>query len=360
LTKFSSVRARSQRISALLSKSRLLERKYNSIFVFTHRQADPDALCSAYAVSELILKTQEKKNPNKPTSVLSARKIIAPQGASSLGVNVCKALGIPFEEKIEAAEIEKADLIIAVDVGENELLEPYLTQITNSKAMKILIDHHSSAADDKALSKERVDPFDYRFVDSKATSTCEIVTSLYPPGLLDLTVSKILLVGLLFDSQHLSIATARTLEGALKLVKKGARIDEAKELLRSKPERSEIIARLKSSQRLKYREIGNYILAETQVSSFQAAVARMLLDIGADVGIAFGEHEDETRISIRTTQRFFRETGIDMGVLLSRLSKERAMKGGGHSTAASLSGKGSTAASMERIISELAKRLPEI
>jgi nanoRNase/pAp phosphatase (c-di-AMP/oligoRNAs hydrolase) len=357
LSKASRVRAQSQTFTSLVNRSGILKNRYGSVLIFTHRQADPDALCSAYAVSQLLVKGYEDRH--RISDVTRGSKIITPQGASMLGLSICKALSIPFDDKIDSAEIENADLIVLVDVGDKELLEPYLVAITNSKAKKILIDHHSSTdAGTKTCCAEEIHPYDYIFVDSKATSTCEIITLGLPLKLLDQNLAKVLLVGLLYDSQHLAIATDKTLEAALKLVRNGARIDQAKELLRSRPERSEMIARLKSSQRLKYREIGKYLLAETQVSSFQAAVARMLLDIGADVGIAFGEHEDEVRISVRTTQRFFRETGIDMGVLLSNISRESGITGGGHSTAASISGKTSSEALLGRIISDLMKALP--
>jgi nanoRNase/pAp phosphatase (c-di-AMP/oligoRNAs hydrolase) len=343
----------SQNLSSFLSESHLFEKKYLSVIAFTHRQADPDALCSAYSISELILRVQKAKRTIGENAE-PFLKIISPKGASTLCTRLSKALSIPFDEEIAPDEIERADLIIVTDVAENSLLEPYLKPIYESKAFKILIDHHSSAV------KGEKSEFDYELVEKKATSTCEIVANLYPQELLDTRMSKILLVGLLFDSQHLSIATEMTLEATLKLVRSGGKIDEAKELLRSKPDRSEVIARLKSSQRLKYREIGSYILAETQVSSFQASVARMLLDIGADIGIAYGEQEkNETRISIRTTQRFFREMGVDLGALVSRISKEEGeITGGGHATAASMTATQSKANSVvEKVVSELRRAL---
>ncbi len=99
-------------------------------------------------------------------------------------------------------------------------------------------------------------------------------------------------------------------------------------------------------------------MAETEVSSFQATVARMLVDIGADVGVAFGEHENETRVSIRTSQRFDSETHIDIGALLSKISQEMGMTGGGHPSAASISGNASASKVIERIVDELKTMLP--
>jgi nanoRNase/pAp phosphatase (c-di-AMP/oligoRNAs hydrolase) len=325
--------------------------------VFTHRQADPDALCSAYVLTEIFSRLRKTAKKSQLSSNFTS-KIVAPQGASVLGSKVCKALSIPFEEEISDSEIQGADLIAAVDLGERELLDPYLGQIQKSQARKILIDHHSSSSETKPSSETEVELFDEKFVNPSATSTCEIISLGFAQKLLDQRLSKLLLVGLLYDSQHLSIATDSTLEAALRLLRKGARIDEAKDILRSRPDRSELIARLKSSQRLKFEELGKYIVAQTQVSSFQASVARMLLDIGADLGIAFGEHEDESRISVRATQRFFRETGIDLGVVLSNIAKERGIIGGGHSTAASLSGKAPEKELTDKIISSVKERLP--
>ena len=97
---------------------------------------------------------------------------------------------------------------------------------------------------------------------------------------------------------------------------------------------------------MKYVEVGKYLVLFSEVSSFQASVARTLLDIGGDVGIAYGLNEKETRISVRSTQRFFKETKIDLGSILSEISGEQnnntgtspdlpGATGGGHSTAAS-------------------------
>lgn len=317
-----------------------------NVLLFTHRQADPDALCSAYAISSFL---QSRRKQEGKTRVGSKRKdrefickIVAPQGASTLGINVCKSLSIPFQGEVSPQEIQNSNLIILVDVGNPKLTEPYLESISKSRAVKILLDHHSSTSSthENGNGRPSFDFLDRTFLDEHATSTCEMVTLEYPKEMLDQRTSLVLLVGLLFDSQHLGIATSSTLRAALKLVKTGgARIDEAKELLRSRPDRSETIARLKSAQRLRFEEIGKkYFLAQSEVSSFHASVARMLIDVGADVGIAYGEQGHEARVSVRASQKFFRETSIDVGSMLGKLSDELGLTGGGHSTAASISG----------------------
>jgi nanoRNase/pAp phosphatase (c-di-AMP/oligoRNAs hydrolase) len=350
------------RYLSICKQSSPSSRTWNAL-LFTHRQADPDALCSAYAISS-FLRGRQKEGETKVESVRKDRefvcKIVAPQGASTLGVNVCKSLSIPFQEEISPEEIENSNLIVLVDVGNPKLTEPYLESISNSPAEKILLDHHSSSSsrDKNGNEQSSFDFLDRTFLDEHATSTCEMVTLEYPKQMLDQRTSLVLLVGLLFDSQHLGLATSSTLEAALRLVKNGARIDEAKELLRSRPDRSETIARLKSAQRLRFEEVGKYLLAQSEVSSFHASVARMLIDLGADVGVAYGKQGQEARVSVRASQRFFRETSIDVGSLLGKLSDELALTGGGHSTAASISGAKPANEIAQGIISAIKSKLP--
>src|SRR5579864_755896 len=144
-----------------------LARTRNAL-IFTHRQADPDALCAAFAVSEYLSSVSEKDVSGVPISI----KIVAPHGANLLGNSVCQKLGFSFTETVSNESVSIADLIIAVDVGEPELLEPYLRSIVMNQGQKILIDHHGSNAN----SNESIWKGFQLIVDEKATSTCEIVT----------------------------------------------------------------------------------------------------------------------------------------------------------------------------------------
>jgi nanoRNase/pAp phosphatase (c-di-AMP/oligoRNAs hydrolase) len=293
---------------------------------FTHRQADPDAICAAAGLSLLVQR-----------SFLDRRlesTIVAPQGASVLGEKISSAFGLEIQHEIDPELILESDLIVSIDTGDAHLLEPYLEPIRNSCAKKILIDHHVSS-----FGNETWKGFDGAIIDSKATSTCEIVTLGFPQEILSKEVSKLLLTGLMFDSQHLGLANANTLEAALILVKAGADISDSKKLLRYVPDRSELLARLKASQRLQFEECNGHLLVRSEVSSFQASAARMLVDIGADVGIALGENSGETRLSARSTQSFHKETGIDLAEEIRKVADHFAIIGGGHATAASLSGK---------------------
>ncbi len=326
--------------------SRIPDKKTARILVFTHRQADPDALCAASGLLALI--AQSFPNLKIESS------IVVPQGASSLGQTVCNQLGIEFTTSMENTTVHNCDLILVVDTGDPHLLEPFSEQIMKSVARKILIDHHSSSQIEGNWSG-----FDRVSVDRNSTSTCEIIALGFPGEHLSTEIAGKLLTGLMFDSQHLGIATASTLEAALILVRAGAEIDSARRALRNKPNRSELLARIKSAQRLQYEEVGKFLILKTEVSSFHASVARMLLDVGADVGIAFGESDEEARVSVRSTQTFFKETGIDLAEQVKKISDALGIVGGGHPTAASLSGKGEPVELAKKIVEGLKLILPK-
>jgi nanoRNase/pAp phosphatase (c-di-AMP/oligoRNAs hydrolase) len=325
--------------------AQIQDKKTIRILLFTHRQADPDALCAASGLVSLIVDSFSGK--------LIESSIVVPQGASLLGQSVCTQLGIKYTNEMTDSNLQDCDLLIVVDTGDPHLLEPFMAKVMNCTARKILVDHHSSSVLPGTWSGFRL------FVDRNATSTCEIITQSFSAKDLSTEVARKLLVGLMFDSQHLGIATESTLEAALILVRAGAEIDWARKVLRSRASRSELLARLKSAQRLQYEEVGKYLMVKTEVSSFQASVARMLLEIGADVGIAYGESDGEARVSVRSSQSFFRETNIDLAEQIKKVSESSGMSGGGHPTAASLSGKGIALELANSLVQSLKSVLPK-
>ncbi|MHB1868292.1 MAG: DHH family phosphoesterase [Nitrososphaerales archaeon] len=326
--------------------SRVDEEQTAKILVFTHRQADPDALCAASGLCQLLVDAFPKRTLDI--------QIIVPQAASLLGQSVCSQLGIKFVTEMENDRINDCNLIVIVDTGDPHLLEPYSAQIMNSTARKILVDHHSTSK-----SSDNWRGLDGSCVERGATSTCEIVARGFAETRFSKELALTLLTGLMFDSQHLGIATASTLEAALILVKAGAEIDAAKGALHNKPDRSELLARVKSAQRLQYEQIGKFLILKTEVSSFHASVARMLLMIGADVGVAYGESDGEARVSVRSSQSFFKETGIDLAEEAKKISDFLGIAGGGHPTAASLSGKAVPVELANKLIQDLKLTLPK-
>lgn len=291
-------------------------KKVKNLAILCHRNADPDSYLSAYAISRLV----------KTIAPKCVVHIIAPGGVTSI---VKKLMEYFHQTLLEASDVDYG-LYIAVDVGHTELLNEWADRLRSSKAMKILIDHHPLQGDSI---------YDIKIVNTTATSTAEVVHSLYKESKVKMLskVSQALLTAILFDSQHLAIANENTLRTVLELIKKGAKLEKARLMLRSIPEYGEVIAKLKGAQRLKIYKAGKWVFAVTSIGSFQAHVARALLGLGAELSVASGRVNNETRISLRSTARFYNETKLHLGITIAgRVAKMFGGYGGGHPTAASL------------------------
>ncbi len=283
--------------------------------VVCHRNADVDAYLSAYAISRLVKKLSPR-----------ARIVIAsPDGMTALAERVRSH----FTHEVVTESEDDYDLFIVVDVGHSELLKSWLQKMKESGGAKVLVDHHP-------LHDEGI--YDRTIVDPEATSAGEVVYSLFRSlhVSVDRKTAQALLTAILFDSQHLSIAGVHGLKTALALVERGADLELAKRMLRSPPDYGEVIAKLKGAQRLLILRVGSWVIATSVIRSFQAPVARSLVGLGADLAVVSGETEGETRTSLRSTARFFDETGIHLGTQVAVLVAQRLGGfGGGHPTAAS-------------------------
>jgi phosphoesterase RecJ-like protein len=299
--------------------------KIKTVGVVCHRHADPDAYMSAYAVSHLMAKLTP-----------SARvDVILPDGMSLL----TRKLADSFkpENVIEEGERDGKmadqgptayDLLVAVDIGHTELLKDWQGKLSGSDCMKVLIDHHPI---------QNASPYDRMIVDTTSSSASEIVATIFRElGVeMDQRTAQALLLGIMFDSQHLLIAKDRTLREVVRLLDKGANIEEARHVLRTPPEYGEVIAKLKSAKRAKAHKVGAWVIVTSTVGSFQSSVARAFVSMGADVAIVAGETGGETRGSMRANQRFWEATKIHLGMDVAAAIARDDGYGGGHPTAAS-------------------------
>jgi nanoRNase/pAp phosphatase (c-di-AMP/oligoRNAs hydrolase) len=104
---------------------------------------------------------------------------------------------------------------------------------------------------------------------------------------------------------------------------------------------SERVARLKACKRAKFFKIGEWIIAFSHVSAYQASAARAIMDIGAHVAIVAGQKNESLEISMRCTRDFQEKTGVHLGKDIAKpLGEQLRGMGGGHSTAAGVNGIG--------------------
>lgn len=317
--------------------------KVKRVGVICHRHADPDAYMAAFAISSLMAKMAPAARVD----------VILPDGMSLLTRRLAESFRL--ENLVEGGgEGATYDLLVAVDMGHTELLKDWLGKLRDSPATKVLIDHHPIQEDS---------PYDHMLVDTAASSASEIVATIFRDLGVDMEAqaAQALLLGIMFDSQHLLIAKERTLREVVRLLDGGASIDDARGLLRSPPDYGEVIAKLKAAKRLKLYRVAGWVVVTTTVGSFQSNAARALVSMGADVAIVCGETGGETRGSFRAHQRFWEATRIHLGTDLAAAVSREGGYGGGHPTAASFVSNISEGKAVDdslRILSALLRETP--
>jgi len=321
----------------------LLERaRPRKALVLCHHNADPDAACSALALAELL----EALVPGV------AVKCFAAQGVSKVSKRVLEYLGFSFSDH---ADPGWADVLFMVDTNNTEQLEE-LKEAVEARAAEVplvVIDHHA-----RHPSTERLAAL--YLVDDKASSTCELILRLYEDLGLELSprAAKALFLGIAYDTRHLVFAGADTFLAVAKLVRAGARPRELFPLLSTEMDYSERVARLKACMRARVYKFGEWLVALSHVSAFQASAARALLSLGAHLAIVAGEREGRLRVSMRATEEFASRTGVHLGRDLARpLGELINGMGGGHALSAGANGEGSVEEAIEACLALLVKRL---
>ncbi len=308
--------------------------------IVSHRLSDADAYCSAYALASLFRKTV------KGVKV----EVGAPQGYTALAEKIRRDLGGEVSDK---PDLHDTDLLVFVDTGDAPQLDEWLLEIKESEAWKVAIDHHPESPSIAAIVNRQV-----TFED--ATSTSEIIYRLFlakgvRPSRKD---ALAILLGIFCDSQSLRLASRETLRTVVDLTGRGASLEDVRSILSQVRSRSEVVARLKSAQRLKMFDLGGWLVCDTTIGSFHAVAAKSLLDLGADAGVAVGGVDGEVRGSLRATMRFCRETGVHLGKdVVEEVASLFNGSGGGHAGAASFTVSASAEVLRNRVLKIIAEKI---
>jgi len=291
------------------------------VALLCHRNADPDSFGSAYALRELLTKVYAD------IDVL----IVAPEGLNSSSRRLLKHIdSVNVLENIEG----NVDVLIMVDAISFIQLG-YLSDFVKSSSIPLMvIDHHEPL-------KETIERALYVASNTNVSSTAEIVTHFFKE--LHLNISKssalALLTAILSDSKRFLIASIETFKNVCFLMENGGDYGLALSIISEPMDISERIARLKGAQRLKLFRWGKWLIVFSNVSSFEASLARALIDLGGDLAIVVGGEGDDVRVSARSTEAFYKETGFHLGRdLMIPLGEFIGGTGGGHSTAAGANG----------------------
>jgi nanoRNase/pAp phosphatase (c-di-AMP/oligoRNAs hydrolase) len=170
--------------------------------------------------------------------------------------------------------------------------------------------------------------------------------------------AKALFLGIAFDTRHFVLANSSTLKTIADLIDAGVNAQTTLSMLSLPMDFSERVARLKACRRARLFKIGEWIIALSHVSAYQASAARAITDLGAHVTAIAGQKNESIEISLRCTREFHEKTGIHLGRDIAKpLGEYLHGMGGGHSTAAGVNGVGEIDAGLKRCLRLLKEKL---
>ncbi len=277
--------------------------------ILTHHNADIDAVGSALALQAGLEKIGIK------TDVAAAESISKPAQKLAQGEN--------FIIDPDCAQYENV-VLVETSVPEQ------LASVKNLRA-DIIIDHHpagSLAAQAKIV-----------YIDEEAKSTAQIVYKILKnlSVEIDKKFATAIACGIVADTAHLRIAEIEEFETLIELLKTGIKFEDILKLIETPSDASEHTACLKAAMRMEVWKIGDLLLAISRVVSHEAAAARALLRLGADIAVVVAEKENEVRISSRG-KNWILERGINLSEIFKDVGKIIGGSGGGHDLAGSANG----------------------
>lgn len=302
-------------------------KKAENPLILAHHNADIDAVGSSIALYEII---GGKGDLAVPDSIS--------RGAREL------AEGYDF---LVSPSLEGYDLLVILDCASSEQLGKM--DVDRFVGKIIMIDHHSGG--------DLTEVVDECILESDSRSTAEIIYKLFGEEDINEKASLGILCGIIADTAHLKNADSKHFRYISDLLKGiGISYSEVLSILHTSTELSERIARVKAASRMEAYRFDETIVAFSSVGSYEAAAARALLRLGADVGIVFCPRKDEMRISGRCRNSLTEK--IHLGEeLFAPLEDVIEGSAGGHDAAASANGKNKDE---EEIKNEMVKRLTEI
>jgi len=293
------------------------------VILLCHHNADPDAICSAYAFQSLLT----KRRPNMRVEIGTG------QGISRLSKHILKHISIIVKLQ---PDVEKADVIVLLDTNTIQQLGQLAERVSKTAVPIIVIDHHAVHPQTEQIAKLCI-------TNEEASSTCEMVYGFYQELNIkpDLDVAKALFLGITFDTRHFVLANSSTFKTISELSDTGVNPQEELSSLALPMDFSERVARMKACKRAKLIKIEKWIIALSHVSAYQASAARALVDLGAHMAAVAGQKNEKIEISMRCTRDFNIATGIHLGRDIAKpLGEYLQGMGGGHATAAGVNGTG--------------------
>jgi phosphoesterase RecJ-like protein len=318
----------------------LNETHASHVLLLCHHNADPDAVCSAYAFQGLLAK-------HIPDLTV---EIGAGQGISRLSKHILKH--IPIAVNMEP-DVGKASVIVLLDTNTTQQLGRLAKRVVKTEAPIIVIDHHAAHPQTEQIARLCI-------TNEEASSTCEMVYNFYRQLNIkpSLNEAKALFLGITFDTRHFILANSSTFKTISELTDIGLNPQKELSALALPMDFSERVARMKACRRAKLIKIDDWIIALSHVSAYQASAARALVDLGAHMAVVAGQKNEKIEISMRCTRDFNQVTGIHLGRDIAKpLGEYLNGMGGGHAAAAGVNGVGHSQKALKRCLRLVKEKL---
>ncbi len=277
---------------------------YHNILYLCHRNADPDAVSSAFALSEAIGGT-----------------VGLIDGSNRVGSLLIDKLEI---EVIVNPDTTDYDLVVVVDTSTSAQLNDI------ELGHYCVIDHHATTA-----LTENASFYLHRPATSVAEIVYNVLTYMEAPIMYRTAIG--LMTGIVTDTGHFKHATSETFRTFADIIESsGVEYGEVLELMAATPQDVSMrIAMLKSANRAHVERVGDWLVVVSHVSSFGGSAASMLLNIGADVALIGTSKDGSVRVSGRA-KRDAVNAGVNLGQIMEEVSENYEGTGGGHAGAAGI------------------------
>ena len=277
---------------------------YSNILYLCHRNADPDAVGSAYTLAQAI---------GGDVGIVDGCNRVAKMLINELDIEI-----------VNNPDPSDYDFTVVVDTS----TQVQLNDIILGKYA--VVDHHSTCS-----LKNNAEFYLHRNVSSTAEIVFNILECMQAPLLRKSGIS--LIAGIITDTGNFKYATPQSFRVLAQIIEKcGVEYGEVIDILASTPQDISMrIATLKAAMRANIHRIDNIIIATSTISSFGGSAAGVLTHIGADVSFVGSMKDDITRISGRA-RRSAIDLGVNMGKIMEEVSEYYNGTGGGHDGAAGL------------------------
>lgn len=282
---------------------------YNNILYLCHRNADPDALGSAFALKEAIGGT---------VGIIDGCDRVASQIARQLNIEFVTNPTLDY------------DFVVVVDTSTPAQLNGFQLK------SYAVIDHHATSS-----LNENAAFYLHRNKSSTAEIVLDVLKIMGAPIMRRTAFA--LMSGIITDTGNFRHASSDSFKAITELIElSGIEYSDVMDLLSSVPQDVSMrIAFLKAAQRTMIERVEDWIIVTSQVSSFGGAAASSLISMGADVAFVASKKDDVVKVSARA-RREAQNAGVNLAKLMEDISIKFNGTGGGHEGAAGMDVLGET------------------